>query len=153
MATSGTTTDTCTTTEAEASITLADAEKIVVPTAEVPSIVTSTSKSVVTFVSPSFFIVTLNTTVDPIPAPVGPDMELVVRSAAASSLLMNTPKNIDIGQIYEKGYKNKPDRTKLFPWNKDVDCLLNMKDDEVVNFLNKYFYEYKNKYTMYIKKD
>ena len=69
------------------------------------------------------------------------------------NLLNDAPKNIDIGQIYEEGYKNKPDRTKLFPWNKDVDCLLNMKSDEVINFLNKYFYEYKDKYTMYIKKD
>ena len=67
--------------------------------------------------------------------------------------LLNETNNKDIKTIYDEGYKNKTDRTKLFPWNKNVDCLLNMQNNEVVNFLNKHFYEYKDKYTMYIKKN
>ena len=57
----------------------------------------------------------------------------------------------DIKIIYEEGYKNKTDRKKLFPWNKDVDCILNMGNDEALDFINKYFFEYKDKYTIYIK--
>ena len=59
----------------------------------------------------------------------------------------------DIKIIYEEGYKNKPNRKKLFPWNKDVDCLLNMENNEALDFINKYFFEYKDKYTIYIKED
>ena len=59
----------------------------------------------------------------------------------------------DIKNIYEEGYKNKSNRTNLFPWNKNVDCLLNMEASEAMNFLDKHFYNYQGKYIMYIKKD
>ena len=59
----------------------------------------------------------------------------------------------NIKTIYNEGYKNKSDRTNLFPWNKNVDCLLNMEASEAMNFLDKHFYNYRGKYNMYIKKD
>ena len=67
--------------------------------------------------------------------------------------LLNEIQNKDIKTIYDEGYKNKTDRIKLFPWNKNVDCLLNMDTNEAVNFLNEHFNEYKNKYTLYINKN
>ena len=67
--------------------------------------------------------------------------------------LLNEIQNKDIKTIYDEGYKNKTDRTKLFPWNKNVDCLLNMDTNEAINFLNEHFNEYKNKYTLYINKN
>ena len=67
------------------------------------------------------------------------------------SLLNNNLKQKDVKTIYDEGYKNKIDRKNLFPWNKDVDCLLNMSANEAVNFINEYFYEYKNKYDIHIK--
>ena len=73
--------------------------------------------------------------------------------AIKKGLLNDNTQNTDIKKIYQDGYKNKPDRKKLFPWNKDIDCLLEMEDDEILDFLNNYFYEYKDKYTLYIKKD
>ena len=72
---------------------------------------------------------------------------------SGDAIMKPLTNNKDIKSIYDEGYRNKNDRTKLFPWNKNVDCLLNMQSNEILNFLNKHFYEYKDKYTMYIKKD
>ena len=68
-------------------------------------------------------------------------------------LIDNSAECKNIETIYNEGYKNKSDRTNLFPWNKNVDCLLNMEPSEVISFLDKHFYNYKGKYNMYIKKD
>ena len=67
--------------------------------------------------------------------------------------LLNEIQNKDIKTIYDEGYKYKTDRAKLFPSNKNVDCLLNMDTNEAINFLNEHFNEYKNKYTLYINKN
>ena len=58
-----------------------------------------------------------------------------------------------IKTIYEEGYKNKPNRANLFPWNKNVDCILDMNANEAMSFLDKHFYNYKDKYNMYIDKN
>ena len=68
-------------------------------------------------------------------------------------LVNNNFDQKNIKTIYEEGYKNKPARANLFPWNKNVDCLLHMEANEAMKFLDKHFYNYKDKYNMYIDKN
>jgi hypothetical protein len=49
---------------------------------------------------------------------------------------------------YAAGYRDKPDRKALFPWNANVDCLLDMSTEESVVFLNDFFKEYEGKYIL-----
>lgn len=49
---------------------------------------------------------------------------------------------------YASGYKNKLDRKILFPWNSDVECLLEYSKVESIKFINDYFYKYKGRYTI-----
>lgn len=49
-------------------------------------------------------------------------------------------------EAYLKGYVNKPDRQQKFPYNKDVDILLQMQPHEALNFINKFFHNYEGKY-------
>jgi len=49
---------------------------------------------------------------------------------------------------YNNGYRNKPDRAKRFPWNKDVDQALSMTPDESLAFFQEYFAKYAGQFTM-----
>jgi hypothetical protein len=49
---------------------------------------------------------------------------------------------------YNEGYRNQPDRKTLFPWNADVECLLEYAPDDAVRFINDLFRKYKGKYTL-----
>lgn len=49
-------------------------------------------------------------------------------------------------ESYNLGYKNLPNRKKKFPYNSDIDLLLNMEKDEAVKHINNLFTEYKNQY-------
>ena len=42
-------------------------------------------------------------------------------------------------EAYREGYKNKCDRQTKFPYNKDVDALLDMKPVEALQYINRYF--------------
>lgn len=50
---------------------------------------------------------------------------------------------------YDLGYKNNPERKKLFPWNKDVDCVLNFNHNDGLAYFENYFLKYKDKFTMF----
>ncbi|WP_026464822.1 FkbM family methyltransferase [Adhaeribacter aquaticus] len=70
-----------------------------------------------------------------------------------NAFLIPTEKNknfnkLEPGQAYLDGYVNKPDRTSKFPYNKDVDALLNMKSEEALIFIKKYFESYEGKYEL-----
>lgn len=56
----------------------------------------------------------------------------------------------DIAAAYDAGYRNKPDRAKLFPWNADMDCLLTYTPQQAVEFVNNYYKKYAGKYTLRI---
>lgn len=49
-------------------------------------------------------------------------------------------------EAYKKGYLEKEDRRKKFPWNEDFEAVHEMKPEEAVKFINKYFRKYKGKY-------
>jgi hypothetical protein len=55
-----------------------------------------------------------------------------------------------VAAAYDAGYRNKPDRAKLFPWNADMDCLLGYSPEQAVEFVNTYFKKYAGKYTLHI---
>jgi hypothetical protein len=56
--------------------------------------------------------------------------------------------DMNVDDAYLNGYKNAPDRSTLFPWNKDVDCLLEYSAEKSYVFLENYFMKYRGKYTM-----
>ncbi|GEO04626.1 hypothetical protein AAE02nite_22900 [Adhaeribacter aerolatus] len=59
-------------------------------------------------------------------------------------------KKLEPGQAYQEGYVNKPDRTTKFPYNKDVDALLDMSPEKALDFINEYFKQYKGKYEAHL---
>lgn len=65
-----------------------------------------------------------------------------VRSDCANGVVQDE----DALKAYEAGYRNKPDRTKLFHWNADVDAMLDMAPEEALVFLNTYFKKYHGRY-------
>jgi hypothetical protein len=69
---------------------------------------------------------------------------IFVRSDLASHLFNDT----SVEAAYEIGYKNKPDRKKLFPWNADVECLLEFSKDDSIKFINNFFSKYDGKYSI-----
>jgi len=58
--------------------------------------------------------------------------------------------DMETGAAYVNGYKNAPNRQRLFPWNQDVDCLLDFDSDRSLNFIKKYFSKYDGKFTLKI---
>jgi hypothetical protein len=58
-------------------------------------------------------------------------------------------EDLDTLIAYNIGYKNKEDRKELFPWNKDLEYILDTNAEESVKFINKYFEKYTDKYTLY----
>jgi len=47
-----------------------------------------------------------------------------------------------------RGYKDRIDRKKKFPWNADMEILLSLSRDEGIKFLNTKFEQYKGKYIL-----
>ena len=46
-------------------------------------------------------------------------------------------------EAYRIGYKEKPDRKKMFPWNNNMEDVLSMKPDEALTFIKTFFEKYK----------
>ncbi len=51
---------------------------------------------------------------------------------------------------YDIGYRKRPDRAALFPWNEHFDPLLDCPTDLAIDFINTYFKKYAGKYTLRI---
>ncbi len=51
---------------------------------------------------------------------------------------------------YDKGYKSKKDRMDKFPWNKDMEMIFEMKNEEIISYLNEKYKEYEGKYSIKI---
>lgn len=60
----------------------------------------------------------------------------------------HTISDMDVSDAYNRGYKNAPNRTKLFPWNTDVDCLLEYDAKQALHFIETYFKKYEGKYSL-----
>jgi hypothetical protein len=69
---------------------------------------------------------------------------IFIRSDIANDLF----EDLSVEFAYNVGYRNKPDRKKLFPWNSNVDCLLELPVQNSIDFLNDFFHKYKGKYTL-----
>lgn len=54
----------------------------------------------------------------------------------------------DIVKAYDAGYRNKQDRTDLFPWNADMDNLLTCSPEQAIDFIKSYYKKYEGKYTL-----
>jgi hypothetical protein len=55
-------------------------------------------------------------------------------------------KHLTPEAAYAEGYKNKSDRKKYFPWNNDMEELLQMSPEEGMAFIKKKFAGYNGKY-------
>lgn len=62
--------------------------------------------------------------------------------------LSNNKTDVDLNMIYERGYLNKIDRKKLFPWNENMEILQGMKSSESEIYLHQLFQSYKGKYRL-----
>jgi len=51
---------------------------------------------------------------------------------------------------YEEGYRSRPDRKEKFPWNENMEEILNMPPEEAVKFVNAFFKKYYGKYSCVI---
>ena len=51
-------------------------------------------------------------------------------------------QNLTVEKFYKDGYVNKSDRKEKFSYNADIDVLLDMKQEDVVIFLNNFFKDY-----------
>jgi hypothetical protein len=69
---------------------------------------------------------------------------IFIRSDIASNLF----DDLSAESAYALGYRDKPDRKKLFPYNSDVDCLLDKSREDAIVFLNDFFKKYNGKYTL-----
>ena len=55
-------------------------------------------------------------------------------------------EDLDASTAYDQGYRNIKDRKVLYHYNEDMDCLLDMTDEEGLVFINKFFAKYEGKY-------
>jgi hypothetical protein len=56
-------------------------------------------------------------------------------------------------EAYEKGYLNRPDRLREFPWNRDVEAVLTLPAADAIEFLNRRFAPYAGRYSLSIGTD
>ena len=61
---------------------------------------------------------------------------------------LNVFKSLTPEEAFRKGYADKKDREEKFPWNKDVDFLLNMEPADARKSVNQLFRKYKGKYEL-----
>ena len=65
-----------------------------------------------------------------------------------NDIAFNRISDMNVDDAYINGYVNAPGRDALFPWNTDVNCLLEYSADQSFDFLKVYFKKYNGKYTM-----
>lgn len=53
-------------------------------------------------------------------------------------------------EAYRKGYFERPDRKEKFPWNLDVEEVHNLPTDAALDYINKFFDKYKDKFDCWI---
>jgi hypothetical protein len=61
---------------------------------------------------------------------------------------INSHAALAVQDAYDQGYRLKPDRRKLFPWNADMDLLLSMTTPDALRFLNEKFKKYEGRYVI-----
>jgi hypothetical protein len=61
---------------------------------------------------------------------------------------INKFKSLTPEEAYDMGYRNKIDRKMKFPWNDDMEELLNMGREDGIVFLENKFEKYSGKYIL-----
>lgn len=61
---------------------------------------------------------------------------------------LNPHPALDPEKAYDAGYRNKPDRRQRFPWNADMEPLLQMPKAEAIQFLREKFAKYAGKFEL-----
>ena len=69
---------------------------------------------------------------------------MFIREASAHGLF----EDVKVETAYNTGYRNKTDRTELFPWNSGVNGLLESSTQDPIDFLVKCFKEFEGNYTI-----
>lgn len=67
-----------------------------------------------------------------------------------ADLAQNKIQDHSISSAYNDGYRDKPDRSMLFPWNADVDGVLEMNPQDALGFFSDFFEKYKGKFDLRI---
>ena len=57
-------------------------------------------------------------------------------------------QDISVEEAYDTGYRNRPERKTLFPWNASVECALAATPDENLVFFRKLFKDYQGRFTL-----
>lgn len=60
----------------------------------------------------------------------------------------NRLSDMDVSLAYTNGYKNGPDRERLFPWNIDIDCWMEYSAEQATLAIKEYFLKYEGLYTI-----
>jgi hypothetical protein len=71
---------------------------------------------------------------------------LFVRADLAGDVI----RDLAVAQAYQDGYSSRADRMKLFPWNADVDCALEMPAQDALQFFAHYFRKYQDRFELRI---
>jgi hypothetical protein len=64
---------------------------------------------------------------------------------------ISSVRSLNPAEAYKNGYVDQPDRREKFPWNRDVDCALEMSPKEAYHFFRKYLEKYEGKYILKVK--
>jgi hypothetical protein len=59
-----------------------------------------------------------------------------------------TCTDLDVDSAYNSGYRNRPRRREIFPWNSSVDFLLETTASDALDFIDELFREYNGKYLL-----
>jgi hypothetical protein len=71
-------------------------------------------------------------------------VELHYNNAFLIPLEYNPKLSLTPEEAYQSGYLGKPDRKKKFPWNDNMEDLLNIQQpEEALIFINRFFDKYK----------
>ena len=70
-----------------------------------------------------------------------------VRRDLAAGLVEDRP----VEEAYERGYRSRPDRKGLFPWNQDMEDLLHRPPREVVSALEERFRAYEGRFVIELR--
>lgn len=69
---------------------------------------------------------------------------IFLRKDSISSDFVDLPPEI----AYNTGYKDRPDRQELFPWNSDVEQWLHVNRDDSIELIKMHFSKYEGKFTI-----
>ena len=56
--------------------------------------------------------------------------------------------NLSPLEAYNEGYFNRLDRCKKFPWNKDMEAIFSLDDEDKITYLKRKFHKYNGKFTI-----